>query len=355
MSVHAQRLERWIGAELVEGLSRSTRGWYGSPIPIMGVPGRVYADGSGGFVGSLHGGFFASAKDYAMEKLRRAAVQNLSRMNIGFSSLSDLIAEATGGKSQEIVYQRASAAKVAAGYCQDMWNKGAVPAAGNDGGAAPGGTVYDNTSAGALAFTNPAGSDTAHIINWNAVSDRQGALLLYDRLFAVSCSHNSASTVISGVPTRYQDASAKNSFVSARVTTVLTATAHNIALKYVDQDGHAAEANTAVAARVSAAVDTIPLTTPQWFFYLNSGDTGVRYITQWDTTAANTGVSDVFIGHVLAICPMPIINVPFILDGINSAFNLVEVKSSACLALMEYFMTATNAANNNGLIKIVSG
>jgi hypothetical protein len=123
----------------------------------------------------------------------------------------------------------------------------------------------------------------------------------------------------------------------------------------MDQDGNTAEAAAAVAARVSAAVQTIPLTQPLWFIPLNAGDTGARKITNVQSSGANTGVVDWIIGHPLAILPQPQVNVPFILDGINSAFNLVQIQTDACLALLEYFKSATGAATYNGMIQVVSG
>jgi hypothetical protein len=180
--------------------------------------------------------------------------------------------------------------------------------------------------------------------------------MLYDHMFMVNNSINATNTAVTGVPTRYQTAaSAPGSFVSARVTTVLSATATNFTVTYRDQDNNVAEAAAAVAARVSAAVQTIPLTQPLWFIPLNAGDTGLRNITNVQSSGANTGVVDWIIGHPLAILPQMQVNVPFILDGINSAFNLVQIQTDACLALMEYFKSATGAATYAGKIQLVSG
>lgn len=354
---HSQRLERWIGPEFTEGFSNKTKGWYGDPIPIMGVPGRVYVTGDGDFVGSIAGGYYGSLADYSESKIKKVLKQigRTDYLNVGFSSLSDLISEATGGKSQQLYYQKTGVAKPAAAYCQDLWIRGPMPTAGSNGGAAPGGTVNALGDAGSIRFTNPSGDDTLHITTWTAQATVANSIMLVDRLFSVSCSHNSANIAITGVPTRYQDTTAKNTFCSARVTTVLTSTAHNITLTYVDQDGNTAEAAPVIAGRVSAAVNTVPFTTPLWFIPLNAGDTGIRKITNWATSAANTGVSDVFLAHVLALCPIPVANMPIVLDGINSAFNLVEIKSNACLMLMEYFSTTTTATTHTGLIHVVSG
>ena len=51
LSTHSQQLERWIGGDTIEHLSRSMNGWYGPPIALAGVPGEVFATGDGDFIG----------------------------------------------------------------------------------------------------------------------------------------------------------------------------------------------------------------------------------------------------------------------------------------------------------------
>lgn len=360
-STHAQKLERWLGTEVVEGIARQTKGWYGPPIAIAGVPGNVYVGGDGDFMGAIKGGYFGNLMDFAEQRARRI-LRNWSRtqhgkLNTGFASLSDLISEATtGGKAQELMYLKTGVAGPAASSSAFLWAQGALPSAGANAAAAPGGTIPDNTTNGGMKQADPGGSDTLHLTTWTgAPVTAAGSLMLYDYLFGVNNSLNATNTAVTGVPTRYQTTNAAGSFVSARVTTVLSATATNLTVTYQDQDGNLAEAAPAIAARVSAAVQTIPLTQPQWYVPLNAGDTGLRKITNVQSSGANTGVVDWIIGHPLAILPQPIVNVPYVLDGINSAFSLVKIETDACLALLEYFKSATGAATYHGHIKLVSG
>ena len=356
---HSNRIQKWLGSELAESISKQTLGWYGPPIPLGNTPGKVYVTGKGDFVGPIRGGYYTSMLDYYVERFK--AAQKKARksvyLNTGFSSLSDLISEATtGGKMQQLFYQKTGVAGPAATSSAHLWAQGAVPSAGSNAGAAAGGTVPDNTTTGGLKQADPGGSDTTHLTTWTGgAATAVGAIMLYDYLFGVNNSVNATNTAITGVPTRYQDTTAAGSFLSARVTTVLSATATNFTATYMDQDGNTAEAAAAIAARVSSAVQTIPLTQPAWFIPLNSGDTGLRKITNIQSSGANTGVVDWIIGHPLAILPMNAINIPFVLDGINSAFSLVQIQTDACLALMEYFKSATGAATYNGMIQVVSG
>lgn len=360
---HAQRLDRWLGADITEGIVQKMAGWYGPPIPVFGVPGLVYARGGqagGDFVGPIQGGHFGNVSDYGIDRarkiLKRFARGQLVTAGTGFASLSDLISEATtGGKAQNLPYQKTSVAGPAVTASTFTWAQGTLPVAGSNAAAAPGGTNPDNTTTGGFLQTDPAGADTLHLTTWTGLASVVGSVLLYDYFFGVNNSLNATNTAVTGVPGRYQSAEAAGAFITARVTTVLSATATNLTVTYMDQAGNTAEAAAAIAARTSAAVQTIPLTQPVWYIPLNSPDTGVRKITNVQSSGANSGVVDWILGKPLAILPQPVVNIPFVLDGINSAFNLVKIEVDACLCLLDWFKAATGANTFSGIIKLVSG
>jgi hypothetical protein len=361
-ATHSSRLERWLGAESVEALSRSMRGWYGPPIAVAGVPGLVYACGDGDFCGPIRGGHFANLTDYYAAKVRRVlrntARRQHGKLNAGFASLSDLISEATtGGKSQNLTYLKTTVALPAVAASHDLWGVGALPAAGANAAAAPGGTQYTNATSGALFSSNAAGGDTLHLTTWTGLCTAPGTLLLYDRLFAVNINHATTANTVTGTLARHNGTtgSAAGNFLTGRVTTVLGATAHNVTVTYVDNAGNAAEAAAAQAIRVSSAVNTIPLTQPQWFVNLNAGDSGLRNVTSIALSAASTGNVDWTIGQPKAVLPHSVANVGFILDGINSAFNLVQILDNACLSLLNLHATQTGAVTYQGRIQLVSG
>jgi hypothetical protein len=365
-ATHAQQLERWIGRETVELVSERMRAWPGPPIPMAGVPGRVYACGGGDFCGPIKGGYFGNLADYAVGRyqsvLRRALRRSHGRLDAGFTSLSDLISEATaGGKKQVLPYQKVGVAQPAVSSSASLWRVGTLPSAAAIAGAPAGGTVYTNATAGSLAQTDAAAGDQLHFVTWTGLSNQaQGtALMLVDLLFGVQPNYNStAAQAITGVPTRYQTATtAPGSFLPANVTTALAATASNVTITYVDDAGNTAEAGAAQALRVSSAADTAPFTAPQWYYTLNAGDRGVRKMTSFQLSAAvSPGAVDRQIAHPLAILPgVGVANQPFILDGINSAFNLERIYDGACLSLMEWFKSATGASTYSGQITVVSG
>jgi len=362
---HGNQLERWLGAETVALISQQMRGWYGPPIPVAGVPGRVYACGDGDFCGPIKGGFFGNLADYGISRFRRA-MRNAARRGAytlhGFSSLSDLISEmTTGGKKQTILYNKTGVAQPAAGASAFLWRMAnTVPGAGANAAAAPGGTAFTRTSAGALGpQTNAGVGDTLNFINWLGINTvgQTGALMLFDYLFGVNINYNTTSNTVSGVPTRYQTAgTAPGNFMSANVTTVLGAGAQTITVTYTDQDGNSST-SPGTAIRASSAVDTIPHTQPVWNVPLAAGDTGIRAFTN---IAFNVGVSggfaDRIIGHPIAIMPnINVANAPFFLDGINSAANFEQIYDDACLSLMEFVKGATALNTYHGYITLASG
>jgi hypothetical protein len=357
----AQKLERWLGAEEVESISKRMKGWYGPPIPVAGVPGRVYACGDGDFCGPIKGGYYGNLVDYIAGRTKKATRLRHGSLNAGFTSLSDMISEATvSSKKQVRMYQKVGVAAPAIGSSQWLWPQGSLPSAASVAAAAPGGTAYTNLSAGALEQFDAGAGDTLHFVNWIGTNTLAGgtSLMLVDVLWGANFNHATATAVtVTGVPTRYQTATtAPGNFISGNVTTVLNATASNLVLTYVDQDGNAAENGAAQAIRVSSAVGTIPYTQPVWFYPLNAGDTGLRNITTFDLSAAQTGNVDHMIAHPIALLPAAgVANQSVLLDGINSSFNLERIYDGAALSFIEYFKSATTATTYSGFITFLSG
>lgn len=359
---HSDRIERWVGKEVAENLSRTTKD-FPVPIPIAGVPGRVYGY-KGDFIGPIRGGHFMSLAEYGLHKWKQACVKANKPylLNAGFASLGDLISEATaGGKSQQLLFQKAPTTGTTVGNGVVARNIGNLPAARGVGGTSGTGVACTNTTTGALNFTQPSGGDYTHITTMTVQASAVSSLMLFDCLWDMTYNHATATSTnvdAANRPTRYQTAAlAPGNFISGEITTALSATAHNLTVTYVDQDGNTAEAAAAYAAPVSAVALRTPTVAGQWFVPLNSGDTGARYLTNvsQSTITSVTGVTTWFIGHPLALTPIPIANVPFIYDGINSAFNLERVYDGACLSFMTPAIATTGTITYNGLIRLVQG
>lgn len=331
--INQSRIERWLTKDMAEHISKQSIG-VKCPVPVANVDGSLFTY-DGEFFGTIRGG--------------------------GFTSLADLINEATiGGKRQDLAFVKAGATGVV-GRSNSLWNVGSVPAAGGVGGTAGTGVAKTRTSTGALQQANAAGGDTLHIVSTIAqASVATNLLLLYDRLWDMTHTMTVDPQAVnaSNLPTRYQTAStAPGNFISGEVTTVLPAATPTITFTYVDQDGNTAEAGPALSTIASAAaVNTVPFTAPNWKYPINNADTGVRSITNVDLSAAMaSGVCTWFIGHPLMWIPQPLANSAVIVDGMGSAFNLNRIYDDACLAFLEIAKGATTATNYWGSVGLVSG
>jgi hypothetical protein len=331
----ARQLGSLVGDEAVELVRRASEHFY-APVPASPIPAYAYK-----------GEFFYRT------------------MGGAFTSLSDLIAQATSGKQQTLNYSKVGVASVA-GAAEVGWGLTGMPGAGANPSALTAGNVPTNATAGSLAQTDPAGADTLNLTTISMTPYGNAALLiLYDRIWHAALNTNSASQQpITGTPTRYNtvDTTAVGNFCFPYVRgtgTNLAATAHNhsTGCTYVNQHNAAAAAfvaQTGVSGCTYGRVDLATFT-GQWFMPLNTGDTGMLSLTNWQLSAAcATGQLDIAMGHPLAYVPMPASGVGAVLDGINSAFNLIQIQTGACLDCI-WIRPATTATSVTGQIVVVSG
>lgn len=352
------------------------RDWYGPPIGVAGVPGSVWAHKGGDFSGLLKAGGFMLGFDWATQRLKRILGGTLYRqlhpatINAGFSSLSDLIAEATtGGKKRSFYYTKAGVTKVVNGTTS-YWGLATSPAAGANASNAPGGDAPTDATLGALAFTNPTGGDTQHFVSAWAFADRVCTLLLYDRIFQVNKTMNSAANEsVTGVPTRYQGSvgavdSPEGSFMFVEVGgTQLAATAHDWGVAggsneclYRNQAGTDNSIMPVMVGNSAAVVRRLDHPLNQWFCPLASGDTGVMDLAQMRCSATvATGVINFVIGHPIAWVPAPIVNAMCMIDGLNTAFNLTRIFDDAALAWLDVNGIATTLTNFSAGVDTVAG
>jgi len=371
ISTHSSRLERWLGKDNVEQLSQKMKGWYGPPIAVAGVPGKVFIGKDGDFIGRISVGKFASAQDIAEGIIRRFlrgyrhAIHNGgNQLNTGFASLSDLILEATSGKRREFLFQKVGPTGVA-NVTSSLWRLGNLPSAGAAPANPAAGTVYYDDSAGGFLFINPTNPDTQHFVAGFPLASVAGnTLLLYDLLFGVNKTMNSTATeAVTGVPTRYQNTtpgqadSIAGNFGFIQVGgTVLASGAHNWTVcLYTDQGGNSSTMPS-LTGNSAAIVDRLDHPVQQWFCPLEAGDTGIKAWTQLQCSAAiATGVIWFMIGHPIAWMPCPVANMVCVVDGINTAFNLALIFDDACLAFLEVSKPSATATTYSGSFTTVAG
>lgn len=328
---------------------------HGLPIPILSMPQVAVVDGL--LIPTPLEQGFSSLREYAKDWSPPKGIRGG-----GFSSLSDLISEATnGGKSQDLLFSKSGATGVA-NASNTLWYAAGTPAAGSNGAALAGGTDTTRATVGALTQTNPSGGDTLHITTiYMMPSIANNTLLLFDRIWhgapAVSTVGDQTVTM---TPTRYAGTgvggSSIGNFVTLEIQANLGATGHSWRVTYVDTVPNAAENATAFAGLNAGIAPRLDVAAnAQWFLPLNNGDLGVSDITLFNMGASVSGATNLVLGHPLGFIPQPVAQQMVVLDGINSAFNLTRVLDDACLSFFELYKLATTATQYNGMLKLVAG
>lgn len=359
-SVPLDRVVRWLGADKVAHLQDCMRGWYGSPINICDVPGSLWIDRDGEFLGNFDRGFFASAYDAFNDHLKRnwrvLSTPQYGYCGAGFASISDALARASQGYSQRRPFNKVGPTGVVGGT-SSLWRVGPQPAAGSAGAAAPGGTAHVDSDTGGILFNNPS-SGTLHLVGADvSASVINNSLLMYDRLHSVAKTMNSTSTeAVTGDPTRYQSTTATNAdyigdnfgFVEVGGT-ALAATAHNWTTCLYDDQGNASSTLPSLTGNSGAIVDRLDHPLQQWFAPLASGDVGIRAWTQMQCSAAvATGAINFVVGHPLGFMSFPVINSILPFDWLTNRDQAPRVFDDACIAFLEPLKPATGACTYTG-------
>ena len=363
-STHSNRLERWLGKDRIEQLSRNMKGWYGPPIHLLDCPGSVRICGDGDFIGPFERGVFFSAMDALVAAYKRACRVPSGIAYAGFASISDALLRASSGYGQLPAGNIAKTGPTGVvGVTSSIWLLGAQPPAAVAAPAAPGGAAPTSVTQGAMRFANPA-SGTLHLTGADiSASIINNSLLLYDRIFHVAKLMNSTATeAVTGVPTRYQNTVVTaadyigGNFLAIQVgLTVLPATAHNWTVCTYLDDTNAASTLPSITGNASAIVHLLDHPVQQWFAPLANGDVGIKALTQMQCSAAvATGLIEFFIGHPLGFMSFPVINsiIPF--DWLTNRNQAPRVFNDACLALLEPMKPATTATTYTGQIYVCS-
>ena len=383
---HSDKLERWLGKDVVERISREFGSFY-YPVPLNGVPGNVRVMPGGDFTGEIKAGeFFTKHDSYAvvLKKIQREAERKVKHnkalgvlldmikagdkrlASVGaFASIDAVLAAFTNGKGQTLIFNKTGTASNAVANAEDLWVGTGDPAAGAAGSAAPGGRAPTAATTGAFGYKNLGGAGTGHYLNWALQSSLPTqSLLLYDRIFDVAKTMNSTGTeAVTGVPTRYQNGTPGNdAYIGGNFcfpmnpTTVLAATAHNWTVcQYTNQDSGTGNNFPSIAGVSACTVGGVDLAISNWFMPLAAGDVGVKALTQMQCSAAvATGTITFVLAHPIAINACPIANTMYFDDGLYTSLNLTHIEDSACLAFLELPKGSASAVLYSGMLRMVS-
>lgn len=252
------------------------------------------------------------------------------------ASLSALVEYLTGGNSgaPETVFSfkaarvsGATAAATVANKYTSLWTYDGQPG----GGAAPGAVAAtDNTTAGGLKQTDPAGGKTRWLTGVSVGVNQLGTLFLYDRLLHISglSGTSTSAQTVGGTLGRYTTTESPGNEIWAEVYTTIGTTARTITATYTDQDGNTGQTTQAVAIggtgdREAQRLIRLPLA---------SGDTGVRAVADCTLSASTGTAGDFGINIMRRLLALPITTASVgAMVGPYGGLLPKEIKTDACL------------------------
>lgn len=224
----------------------------------------------------------------------------------------------------------------------DLWLWDGIPGAG----AAPGttGAATDNTTAGGLKQSDPAGGRQKWLTAFVVESEVAGTFMLYDRLAhdgGFSGTDTAAQTVSFAPPSRYSDGVGNAIFVI-----ISTAIGNTLTTFTCDYTNTADEAKTSRAQLIGGTNDQeagrlimVPLA---------DGDTGVKNVTNFDLLASTGTAGDisVVLAHPLAYTSFrqaasASAGPHWSGDLVTGVPMVTEIKTDACLVLAHRAQTTT--------------
>ena len=292
---------------------------------------------------------------------------------MAIQSIDNLISAISAGQTTRYDFNKITGASAyAAGRWYDMGMLSSMPVANAWAGTALNWvTCTETTGNGTQIFGMPHGGNVSpskkHLLNMNAwgtaATSVPGTLMLVDlQGYYPGISNNTTSTqTLVGTPTlRYTNGEGVRAFMVQ--TAVAGATAQNIALRYTDQAGNAANAlpvtvactASAIAGHISHSGTAANNYGP--FLPLASGDTGIRSVQTVTMSAANTGTFALCLARPLATITLSVAGLMTEKDLLNQIPSLPEIKDGACLVWL-YGAGAATAANTTfaGGIEVVWG
>lgn len=283
---------------------------------------------------------------------------------VGIPNYDDLWSQASNGAKFDLKFVKTATTNPVAGQYMDLWPVGGDPTAGAYGGAAATAVQKSDATTGALQHGGNVSTDTKHVVNAVAAFSAGATaptLVLYDRVLTYEACAFTAGTsqaMTNGVAAqRYIGSTAEGGLkIMFTCQTVFGATASNLTvLTYVNQAGTGGQTMpTTITATiiVSVAAPTSTLgarvacpatgTTPYSpFLFMAAGDTGARSITNYTTSAANTGTFCIVLARPLATFPMFAAGRSEDFDLTRGLQALPRILDGACLTFYAKMPVAT--------------
>lgn len=276
---------------------------------------------------------------------------------MAIATVDALIAALPG---QQLTFTKTATAGLTIGQWYSPWLLAGKPGAGAAPSVGVNGEVPTDATAGGMPFTNPASGKT-YIARLTHYPDRAGILIVYDRLWqnsglSATLTTSQAITPVA-LPSRCPvktdptgetfDALGHTVEAWFDVMTTMGVNTVDPTITYTDEAGNAGATGTMMG-RVSA-----PLVGRCFPFTLAAGDTGVRSIQAYQSTATMTsGTFSLVLRRRLATIIASTASLGNALDWAGVGFPVVP--DDACIDLM-WIPNVTNAVALQGEILLAQG
>lgn len=249
------------------------------------------------------------------------------------TSMDDLVSAMPG---QLLQFYKPSVTAKAAGTFQSLWTAAGAPGAGTTPPTGVG-QACDNTTTGALKFSNPTGGDYSYLARALLNNGTLGTLFVYDRLVhtsGLSGTVSGSQTVNTTALTRYTNGEGVMPWIEFYTPTGSTAV--NITITYTNTAGDSKTSTSTSFIVTPVAGQLLPIP-------LADGDTGVQSV-QTVVLSASTGTAGNF--GVTLMRRLTSASIQPSSATVMDAFatGLQKVEDSACLALAAYVSTTSTGA-----------
>jgi len=235
----------------------------------------------------------------------RKAMQFALRECGAITTWDGVLNSRANGKADDFCGYKLSQTTVANQW-SSFFRSGGTPGAGAPANI-PGGTVCNQSVAGAWPIQKPTSPDKKYLINFG-VNHLTGTniVVLIDLLVGagnISGSTNSVQTINTSALTRYTDG--KGVMMILAVTTALGSTGANVTISYTGNDSQGSGRSTgAIAMTGSCITYRLQPVAGGFIIPLQSGDIGVKSIQTLQLSASMTaGVMDIYLFKPLLIMP----------------------------------------------------
>lgn len=296
------------------------------------------------------------------------------RRECAISTFDGFLGATAASKYKFLYWSKAATTNAVANNWYDLWRVDGSQPAGAYGGAAFTAVQFSETTSGSILHGGNVSTDTKYLVwalSW--VNSNTPTMLLTDRVLTYeACAFNAAANqAFTNVlaAQRYISTGDPGLLFSTTCQTVENATASAFTrIAYTDDAGNtgqlipttgplnvivsAAAPTSTLGARVVAPTTAGNTVVVSPFMPLAAGDTGVRKLEDFTTSAANTGTLCFVLHQPLAWMPLSTAG-PSVDAGMLIPRALVPIiKDGACLSLFAYAVAANNYdGGGSGLVK----